>query len=116
VVDIEAAKRRLQRVENIADLDTEHLRLVAIDVEIDLRRVGGIGAEHPGKLGLLIGRNDQSAKHRRDVVRSLTLQRLQHVLKTAGAAQAENGRQVERKRNGAFNRRQLRSQSRNDRI
>ena len=52
VVDVETAQRRLQRVEDIADLDAEHLGLVAIDIEIDLRRVGGIGAEHAGELGL----------------------------------------------------------------
>ena len=46
VVDVVAAERRLQRVENVADLDAEHLRLVAIDIEIDLRRVGGVGAEN----------------------------------------------------------------------
>ena len=57
VVDVVTAERRLQRVENVADLDAEHLRFVAIDIEIDLRRVGGVSAEHAGKLGLLIGRH-----------------------------------------------------------
>ena len=55
VVDVEAAERRLQRVEDVADLDAQHLRLVAVDVETDLRRVGGEGAEDAGQLGLLVG-------------------------------------------------------------
>ena len=54
VVDVEAAERRLQGVEDVADLDAQHLRLVAVDVEIDLRRVGGVGAEDAGELGLLL--------------------------------------------------------------
>ena len=116
VVDVETAERRLKCVENIADLDAEHLRLVAIDVEIDLWRVGSIGAEHAGKLGLLVGRHDQSAKHRRDVGGRLALQSFEDVLKAAGTAQAEDRREVEWKGNGALDCPKLWPQPRDDRV
>ena len=67
VVDVEAPQRRLQGVEDVADLDAEHLRLVAIDIEVDLRRVGGIRAVHAGKLGFSIGRYHQAAQCSRDI-------------------------------------------------
>ena len=35
IVDVEAAERRLQRREDLADCDPERLRLVAVDVEVD---------------------------------------------------------------------------------
>ena len=96
VVDVEAAERRLQRVEDVADLDAQHLRLVAVDVETDLRRVGGEGAEDAGELGLLVGGDQQAAHHGREVGRALALQRFEHVLEAAGVAEAEDRRQVER--------------------
>ena len=114
VVDVEAAQRRLQRIEYVGDLHSEHLRLVAVDVEVDLRRVCGIGAVDAGELGLGIRRHQQAAQRRRDVGGRLALQRLQRVLETAGAAEAENGRQVERERNRALDGRHLRPQLRND--
>ena len=104
----------MQRVENVADLDAQHLGLVAIDIEIDLRRVGGIGAEHAGKLGLLVGGNDQPAHDRGNVGRRLALQRFEHVLEAAGIAEAEDRRQVEREDDGALDRGQLRPQLRDD--
>ena len=58
VVDVVAAERGLQGGEDVAHLDAQHLRLVAVDVEIDLRRVGGEGGEDAGELGLLVGRHD----------------------------------------------------------
>jgi hypothetical protein len=45
----------------------------------------------------------------------LSLQCLEHVLETAGAAEAENRRQVEWECDRAANRRELRTQARDDR-
>ena len=106
VVDVVAAERRLQGIEDVGDLDAQHLRLVAVDIEIDLRRVGGIGAEHAGELGLLVGRHQQAAQRRGEIGRRLALQRLQHVLEAAGVAEAEDRRQVEREHDRALDRRQ----------
>jgi len=96
VVHVKASQRRLQRIEDVGDLDPEHLRLVAVDVEIDLRRVRGKGAVDAGELGLGIGGDDQPAQRSRHIGGRLALQRLQRVLEAAGAAEADNGRQVER--------------------
>ncbi len=105
----------MQGIEDVGDLDAEHLRLVAVDVEIDLRRVGGIGAEDAGEFGVLVGRDQEAAHGRGNVGRRLALQRLEHVLEAAGVAEAEDGRKVERKDDGALDRRQLRTQSGQDR-
>src|SRR5436305_336301 len=61
VVYVKAAERRLQRTEDVADLDAQHLRLVAVDLKPDLRRVGGVGAEDASKLGLLVGGDEEAA-------------------------------------------------------
>src|SRR5262249_36138547 len=111
VIDVETAQRRLQGVENIADLDAQDLSLVAVNVQIDLRRVGTVSGENTGKLGLGIGRHRQPAQDRSQVSRRLSLQRLEHELEAAGVAQSKYGRQVERKRNRAFDRRELRAQA-----
>ena len=115
VVDVVAAERRLQGIEDVGDLDPEHLRLVAIDIEINLRRVGGVGAVYARELGLPVGRHDQAAQRRRDVGGGLALQRLQRVLEAAGIAEAENGRQVERECERARDRRHQGPQAGDDR-
>src|SRR5262249_47464929 len=112
VVDVEAAERRLQRVENVYDLDPQHLRLVAIDVEIDLRRVGGEGAEDCGELGLLIRRHEEGALYGRDLGGRLSLQRLERILESAGVAETEDGWQVEGEDDGAGDCAQLRPEAR----
>ncbi len=56
----------------------KHLGLVAVDLEIDLRRVRSVGAEHARELRLPVGGNDEGAKRRRDIRRRLALQRLQY--------------------------------------
>jgi hypothetical protein len=66
----------LQGIEDIGDLDTEHLRLIAVDIEIDLGRVGSKGAEYARDLGLPIGRHKQAPERRREIGRRLALQRL----------------------------------------
>ena len=65
-----------------------------------------IGGEDAGELGLLVGGHEQAAQHGREIGRRLALQRLQRVLETAGAAEAEDRRQVEREDDGALDRRQ----------
>ena len=68
VIDVVTAECGLQCIEDIADLDAEHLRLVAIDIEVNLRCVGGVGAEHTGELGLAVGGHKQAAKHGGEIV------------------------------------------------
>ena len=68
VIDVVTAECGLQCIEDIADLDAEHLRLVAIDIEVNLRCVGGVGAEHTGELGLAVGGHEQAAKHGGEIV------------------------------------------------
>ncbi len=63
VVDVEAAERALQRGEHVVDVDAQRLRLVAVEIEVELRRVGGEGAEHARQLGLLVGLDDHRAHH-----------------------------------------------------
>ena len=115
IVDIEAADGRLQRVEEVGDLDAEHLRLVAVDVEIDLRRVGGEGAEHAGEFGLLVRRDQQAAQGLGDFGRRLALQSLEDILEAAGVAEPEDRRQVEGKTDRLLDRRQPRAQLGDDR-
>ena len=114
VVDVEAAERRLQRVEDVADLDPQHLSLVAIDLEPDLRRIGRVGAEDAGKLGLLVGGDQKPAHDGGDIVGTLALQRFERVLEAAGTAEPEDRGQVERKHDRARNRPELRPQPRDD--
>ena len=67
VVDVEPAERRLQRIEDVGDLDAQHLRLVAVDIETDLRRVGGEGAEDtPASSGCWLALTTSAAHDRRD--------------------------------------------------
>src|SRR5205085_7745154 len=89
VIGVKASQRRLQRVEDVADLDAKHLRLVAVDIEADLRRVGREGAEHTSELGLLVGGDQQSAHDGRKIIGALTLQRFEYVLEPAGVAEPE---------------------------
>ena len=116
IVYVKSAKRRLQRVEDVADLDPEHLRLVAVDVEADLRCVGGEGAEVASEFGLLVGGDQEAAHHSGNVVGALSLQRLERVLETAGTAEADDRRQIERKHDGALDCAELRSQTRDNGI
>ena len=55
-----------------------------------------------GELGLLVGGHDHAARHGREVGGRLALQGLQHVLEAAGAAEPEDGRQVEGEDDGAL--------------
>ena len=100
VVDVDAAERRLQRGEDVADVEAERLRLGAVDVEID-RRIGrGEGREHARQPRVPIGRADQAARdaaHRRRV---LPLQRLELVLEAAAGRESDDRRQVERQHVG----------------
>ena len=74
-------------------------RLVAVDVEVELRRVGGEGAEHAGQLGLLVGLDDQRrASPGRDVRDVAGPAAPELILEAAGAAEPDDRRQVERRR------------------
>ena len=61
VVDVEAAENGLERVEHVADADAQGLHLVAVDVEIELGRVGGVGGEHRPERRVLVGGEDEPA-------------------------------------------------------
>ena len=107
VVDVQTAQRALQRGEHVVDLHAQRLRLVAVEVEVELRRVGGEGAEHVEQLGLLVGLDDQPAHHLGELGDVAAAQVLQLVLEAAGAAEADDRRQVEGERGGAGERREL---------
>ena len=51
VVDVGRAEIDLQRVEDVRQRHVQHLRLGAVDLEVDLRRVGAEGREHAGEVG-----------------------------------------------------------------
>src|SRR5207247_11364000 len=69
---------------------------------------------HAGKSGLSVARHHEATQRSRDAGWRLALQRLQRILETAGAAEAENGRQVERECDGALDGRHLRAQTCDD--
>ena len=115
VVDVITAERRLQRIEDVADLDAKHLCLVAIDVEEDLRRVGGEGAEHTREFRLLVGADQHAAHRGGDVGRRLALKGLEHILEAAGISETKDRGQVEGENDRLLDRRELRPQLLNDR-
>ena len=53
VVDVGGAEIDLQRLEDVGDRHVQHARLGAVDLQIDLRRVGREGREHAGELRIL---------------------------------------------------------------
>src|SRR3546814_1645208 len=54
VVHVIAAERGLQRGKDVIDRHAERLGLLAVDVEIELRRIGGEGREHASQRRILI--------------------------------------------------------------
>ena len=77
-------------------VDPEHLRLVAIDIEVD-RRVGRReGAEHAAELRVLVGRDQQAAQRLRQRLRVAAAEVLQHVAEPAAGAEADDRRRRER--------------------
>ena len=115
VVDIETPQRRLQGVENVADLNAEDLSLVTVDVQIDLRRIGVVSGKYPSELRLTIGRDRKAAKDRGQVSRRLPLESFVDKLEAASVAQPKYGRQVKRKCDRSLNCSKLRPQAGDDR-
>ena len=87
----------------------ERLRLLAVDVEIELRRARGEGGEDAGQRRVLVGRDQHAPDHGRDVGRRLSLERLQRVLEPARRAEADDRREVERHGDAVREGRELRS-------
>ena len=95
LVDEIAAHRRLQGLEDVADGDAQDLRLVAVDIEIDLGRVGAIGAEYARELRLLIGLEDERPHGRRELGRALAAaDGFELVLEAAGRPEPDDGRSI----------------------
>ena len=59
VVDVGRAEIDAQRLEDRLQRHVQHLRLVAIDVDVELRRAGGEGREHVADAGHLVGGGDE---------------------------------------------------------
>src|SRR5262249_41191876 len=95
LIDEVAAHRRLQSLKDVADSDAEDLRLVAVDIEIDLGRVGGVGAEDVRELRLLIGLEDERPHGGREVRWALApANGFELVLESSGRAEPDDGRSV----------------------
>ena len=63
VVDVGRAEVDAQRLEDRLQRHVQHLRLVAIDVDVELRRAGREGGEHVADAGHLVGRGDEVVGH-----------------------------------------------------
>ncbi len=92
VVDIIAAKRRLQCLEDGAQRHPEDLRLVAVDIEIDGRVGRREGAEDAVELWILVRSDKQATQHLRQRLRIAALQVLQNVSEAAARAEADDRR------------------------
>ena len=95
VVDVEAAENGLERVEHVADADAQGLHLVAVDVEIELGRVGGVGGEHCPEGRVLVGGEDEPASGCGELGRIAAPKILELVLEAAAGAEPDDRRQVE---------------------
>ena len=95
VIDVIAAHGRLQRGEDIADGNAQHLRPVTIQIKKDRRCRRREGGKDPRQISILIGGNDQGAHDRGHFTHRPAFQILQLVLKATTGAKAHNGRQVE---------------------
>ncbi len=100
VVDVDAAQRCLQRGEHVAHVEAKHLRLAAVDVEIE-RRIGRReGREHAREPRVAIGGSDQPAGDAAYRGRILPLQRLELILEAAAGREPDDRRQIERQHVG----------------
>ena len=110
VVDVEAAENGLERVEHVADADAQGLHLVAVDVEIELGRVGGVGGEHRPERRVLVGGEDEPASGGGELGRIAAPQILELVLEAAAGAEPDDRRQVEGDHVGLADRLELAAQ------
>ena len=93
VVDIGRAEIGLDRIGNVRDRHAELLRLDAVYVDEQLRRVGGKSREHLGQSGRLARGADQFVRRRRQHFRAAALAVLDpHGEATAGADAGHRGR------------------------
>ena len=112
VVDIVAAERGLQRLEDIVERHPQYLRLVAIDIEID-RRIGGRErAEDAAQPRVLVGRYREPAHDLRERLRIAAAQILEHIGEAAAGAEADDRRRRQRQHRAAADLPELRSQAR----
>ena len=95
IVDVQAAQIDLQGIEDVVHGHAHRLALGAIDIDVQLRRVGAEHGEQAHQARLLVARPDQ--------VVGLLLQRFQtfvaavfdHDFEAAGVAQTADGRRAE---------------------
>src|SRR6185312_6973478 len=94
---------RLQRAENIGEVDAERLHLLAIEIEIKLWRAGAVGREHPAERRILIRGKHQPARDGRDLGRFCATQALELEFEARAGAKTDDRRQVVGKDNGLSN-------------
>ena len=101
----------MQRGEDIADRNAQHLCAIPIEIKKDRRRGSRIGGEDAIERGVLIGGKNQAAHDRRHFRHRAPFQILQLVLKAAAGSKPDDRRQVE----GHHQRRHLRRTACNSR-
>ncbi len=89
-----AAQNRLQRGEDIAQVDAQRLHLVAVDIEEELRRVGRIGGEDARQLRPLVGGEDEAPRHGGKIGGGRAPEALQLELEAAAGAKPDDRRRL----------------------
>ena len=86
IVDVGRAEIDLQRVEHVRQRHVQHARLGAVDLEVDLRRVGAEGREHPGEVRVLVRALNQVGRGGKDLAQPDAAAILELHLEAAGVA------------------------------
>ena len=102
VVDVERAEIDLQRVEDVRQAEAEQLRLVAVEVVVELRRRGGERGEQllRVELRLLARLGDQRLSRVVELRAAAARQILDLEFEAAGRAEAGDRRRIEAQRKG----------------
>ena len=107
VVDVEHTHRALQRVEDVLDRDTERDRLLAVDIEIELRRCGPVERRDARELGPLAKLAQELLQVLIELLRIGIGAVLQIHFESAGRPQAPDRRRIEREHRPLRQRRAL---------
>ena len=95
VVDVGAANRGLQRTEDVTDRDPQGLGALAIQTQVDLRRLGSIGRVNIGERRVLVGGNNEPVRHGREFFRCCTGECLQLQFEPGSVAEPGDRRHIE---------------------
>ena len=94
IVDVGRTDIDLERAEHVGDVDAEHLRLGAIDIEIDLRRRVLEQGEHLRQTGCLRRLGDHRSRRFQQGLRAARGPIFHHHPDAAGVANARDGRRL----------------------